>query len=225
MSDKPSKKELQERWASDEFVSAKQSALDEAFKTKVCREAADLRGIAVGVDGPIDWLAWADLRAARLQNIDFGFGRFSCCFTGGEFRAVRFTGCRFEACLFAEAQFAEADLSQSVLVAPWLEDAVFIDCRFHGTRIRGRGWLFPNSSGRRIKFERCDFRDCTFEPIDMAGVDFIDCRFEAACFKECRVFNWRFRRDAPTQNQFLNCQYRGKNTGLEVPEGPPRGLI
>ncbi|KKK97120.1 hypothetical protein LCGC14_2655930 [marine sediment metagenome] len=225
MSDKGSRKGLRERWATDGFVFAKQAALESLFKIKDYHEAADLRGIVVGLDGPIDWLAWADLQDVRLENVDFGSAKFSCSFIRGQFRAVRFAGSEFDTCRFAKAHFVDVDFTRSLLLAPWLEDAVFIGCRFHGARIRGRGKVLSNASGARIKFERCDFRDSTFDRIMMAGVDFIDCHFEGARFMECQVFNWRFKGQAPTQKQFLNCPYRGKNIGLDFLERSPRGPI
>lgn len=225
MSHEPTKKELRERWAGDGFVFASQSALESVFNTKNCHEAIDLRGVVVGLDGPINWLAWADLQDAHLKNVDFSFAKFSCSFIRGQFERVHFTGSEFDTCRLAKAHFVEVDFTRSLLLAPWLEDAVFIACRFDGARLRGRGKLFPNSSGSRIKFERCDFRGCIFEWISMAGIDFVDCKLETARFKECHVFNWRFKGNLPTQEQFHNCQYRGKNVGPDFLEGSPEGPI
>ena len=227
MSDERDRRELRDRWGTGGFVFAMQPALESVFKNKNSKGAVDLRGIAVGLEGPIDWLVWTDLQGVRLENTDFGFAKFSCSFIRGQFRAVRFTGSEFDTCRFAMAHFVEVDFAQSLLLAPWLEDAIFTDCRFHGARIRARSKSIANSSGSRIKFEWCDFMDSTWDRISMAGVDFIDCHFEAARFRECQVFNWRFKGQTPTREQFIKCQYRGKNIGPALPRragGRPNGL-
>ena len=209
MAKRSSARLLAARWENPEFVASVRTHLGRLFGEGELTGPADLRGISVGVDGPVRFVSAADLQRVSLADADMSCSTFSCSFLGSQLTSVTFAGSKFDTCRMGRARFVGCDFRGALILRPWLEDAAFRDCTFVDARLRGRVGILLSECGRRVRFERCDFSGALLRGLKIAGADFVDCRFEGTRIEWCFVFNWRFHGQAPKAEQFTDCWYRG----------------
>jgi len=174
----------------------------------------DLRGISLGLPDTPRWLHKASLSKKPLHAIDFSHAMISLAFSGSEVTDCRFDSCFFDTCSTYATAYSDCCFVKARLSSPYLHKTSFTGCDFTDARLVGRGRIVLTYCGAFIRFERCDFSNTTFNNLDMRGIDFVDCVYSGCVFKNCFAFNWRFDGAAPGPDQFIDCEYRGINTGL-----------
>jgi uncharacterized protein YjbI with pentapeptide repeats len=206
-------KQLRERWNDPAYIAANSRILEPIFLSRQFSGPADLRAIVVGMDGAAAPLPSYDLLGAKLDGIDFSLAKIACSFCQAEVNNCVFANALFDTCSMTKSRFDACNFTGARLHAPWLTDAVFTDCSFAGAHL-GKGGRISHEGGLRVSFVRCDFTHTTFRAIKLQGAKFVDCKFDGAVIRNCFVFNWRYERGAPTQQQFADCEYRGLNAGI-----------
>jgi uncharacterized protein YjbI with pentapeptide repeats len=206
-------KHLRERWNDPGYLAANSATLEQVFVSRQFSGVADLRAIVVGMDGAAAPLPSYDLLRAKLDGVDFSLAKIACSFYQAEVNNCVFREALFDTCSMTKARFNLCNFSGARLHAPWLTDTVFTDCDFTGAHL-GKGGRIAHEGGLRVSFVRCDFSNATFRALKLQGAKFVDCKFDGAVIRNCFVFNWRYEGGAPTQRQFVDCEYRGLNTGI-----------
>jgi hypothetical protein len=65
---------------SEEFVSTHRPYLTEVFEALTNRAPYGLRGLSVGVEGPVKDLWTANFQGTHLTELDFSYSNFACSF-------------------------------------------------------------------------------------------------------------------------------------------------
>lgn len=206
-------KSLRDRWTQPAFVEENRPILEKVFTARLFSGSADLRGLIANLAKPQIILPSYDLSNAELDGIDFSYANMSCRFNFARVKHCVFHEVLFDNCHMSHARFDHCDFGAARLHTPWLTDAVFSDCSFVEAHL-GKGGRIAHEGGLRVSFVRCDFSNATFRALKLQGARFVDCQFDGAVIRNCFVFNWRCAGSAPTQRQFVDCEYRGLNTGI-----------
>jgi uncharacterized protein YjbI with pentapeptide repeats len=195
-----------DRWLSEEFRSQHMKALEEVFIQLKTEKPYDLRGLSVGVEGPLKTLWNANLHRAEIAKVDFGYSIFSCSFSNGRFTGVKFDSVFFDACTIYEAKFEGCRFVNAKMIVN-LDDSVFDRCDFSLVQFKGRRSL--EYGGRRVTFANSTFSSANFQGIEIRASKFINCSFEGCIFNRCDLRGVKFEGNAPTIGQFKDSNLRG----------------
>ena len=200
------KGEILQRWAREDFLLAASTSLHGVFVAKELDGPADLRGLAVGLDGQPACIGLSDFQDARLTDIDLSYGQFSCSFSRAVLRAVDLSRAKLDTCRMARVECVAASFSRAQIHAPTFDDARFEACDFGDAQIRGR-WP-AGYGGRRAVFERCSFRGSRLRALEFRACRFIHCTFDGVSLERCVLSGVRFLGTAPPPDQLCRCWLR-----------------
>jgi uncharacterized protein YjbI with pentapeptide repeats len=195
--------EYSKRWLNPQFLSDAQGILSAVFISRDAVHDIDLRGLVIGLDGAPESLPLADFQDVKLDRVDLSYGRFSCAFSRAQFRDTKFEHAFFDTCRYKGANFSTCCFTDAYISSPLLDNAIFTDCSFMGTKIKGRG--INEYGGRRIMFERCKFADALLFNLQLRGCTFRHCTFTNTIFKGCLMTNLKFEGQAPVEAAFVSC--------------------
>ncbi len=195
-------KELRQRWDDPAFVESVMPTLRRIFQQREFNGPADLGGITVGLDGPVEWLQSQDFTRSSLSGLDFSYGRFSGSFAEAKLSQVRFYRAHFDRGYMRKASIHGCDFESASGSFGW-DDAVVEDTSFRKTKFRGGMWEF---GGRRALFRNCDFSDVRFPKVQFLASTFERCDFDGATFVGSDLRGVKFIDRMPDAEQFFDCR-------------------
>ncbi len=204
--------EFIDRWRNPEFLAKNRCHLEEVFRGRNFSRAVDLRGLTVGIEGPVELAVGSHFQESIISNVDFSYSKFSCSFWGGIFHNIDYSKSMFDTCSMASAKFTHCRFLEARFFSPEFDESIFRECSF--TSIRCSGRLLLGYGGRNAIFEGCDFAGAKMSMLEFRGCEFTNCVFEGAEFERCFVFGNKFVGKAPSEKQFDRCEFRGRNIGL-----------
>lgn len=196
-------KELQARWNDLTFLAGAKPLLEALFMEKRPPFGADIRGLAVGVDGQPDGFGFLDFQNIDAEAFDASCARLSCSFSNSRFLRAKFTEALFDACYMKRTRFEQCDFSNSRLERPTLDDAVLTECTFRGSKFIGRQGEY---GGRRVVFERCSFENTIFQSVSLRACRFNACTFAETSFLRSHLHGTRFSEGSPKIEAFTKCE-------------------
>lgn len=196
------KNELVNRWGDPAFVDGQQALLTRIREEKAPLVDADLRGIIIGDDGPLN-LYFESLHGRKLIRLDGSFGRFVCPFFDSIVEGSRFERAEFRTCSFSKAIINEGVLEDSVFDACSFNDSVITATSFCRSRFRDRRTL--SCEFLRARLESCSFSDVKFVGVAFRACRLVNCSFKGAEFLRCDLRGAKFVGDSPVKEQLSRC--------------------
>lgn len=206
-----------QRWSDTDFITSVKPLLAALLDARRLVGPADLCGFPmISTLTPAEY-QWKDLIGVFIKQIDMASCVITCAMGGAELVDVCLSNSQFRNCSMQRMKANRCSFAGAAIVNPWMEDARFEACSFTEAKLAGNlSDVGPHDCGRRVSFIDCDFSRAHFKRIGFAGATFINCRFTETMFESCRVFNWRFMDGSPLAHQFIQCEYRGKNVGINL---------
>jgi uncharacterized protein YjbI with pentapeptide repeats len=195
--------EYSKRWSDPKFLSRMGKVFTSIFVSRTPVEGADLRGLIVGLDGAPSALLAADFQDVNLENVDLSYSSLSCAFSRACIQESKFCKAVFDTCRLKGARFRSCVFVSARFDGPTLDDSVFLDCSFTQANLVGRG--LNEYGGRRVVFERCDFKKSLLENLQLRACVFRDCSFETTTFRKCLMVGVKFEGTMPAENSFVSC--------------------
>lgn len=207
--------ELRRRWKDRSFVQQQLRLLHDLFTKGELVGPADLKGLGIGVDFPVEIAQHGELLNASVTDVDFQASSFSCKFTNGTFVRTDFAESVFDTCLMHGTAFTECRLDDCSFSNPYFNQSVATSCSFRGARFRARRGIIFEYELKRSRFVGCDLSGATFRAVMLRGTTFERCTLEGAIFDGCPFFGVTLNESSLDRTKMVNCAFKGRNVGLE----------
>lgn len=196
--------ELKSRWEDRAFQDDVLPLLESIRSSRILSGPADLRGIVIGSEGPVEALWHSNLDSVRLRQVDLAESVISGSCAESTFESCSLENATLDRVFGPKAQFHACNFAKAKLIGNF-DAAEFTDCNFAGATFSG-GSAGLEYGGRRTTFLRCYFTEASFKKVEFRACRFVGCTFEGASFHGCDLRGTKFENGEPTSEQFTKCQ-------------------
>lgn len=177
------KKASRSRWTDPHFQLQMMPTIQKLITPPVVLDGADIAGVTIGQEGPIQALWDNNLYQASILDSNLDFIELACSANAASLTRTSLVGAKLDRCSIMKSTVDHCDFSEARLVVN-LDDSVFRACNFTGATFAG-GKLLLEYGGRRVKFFGCDFTDALFKRVEFRASEFVDCVFVRTKFQAC----------------------------------------
>jgi len=197
-------KEIVDRWKSSEYVDSVKKYISEIINERKNTTACDLRGIKIGIEGPLKDLWNANLDSVNIFDVDFSYSTIAGSLAEGLFKNVNFSAAFIDRGVLFKAHFNNCNFTKAKLIVK-MDDAVCENCDFTDSEFKG-GKSSREYGGRRVKFLNCNFSGTGFKGVEFRATKFINCNFSGTAFENSDFRGAKFEEIIPSENQFKKCE-------------------
>ncbi len=191
------------RWSDPTYLSSVKNNLFEITDNRFLEGPAELRGLIVGLNGALEEYESLSFEHATIRLIDFTYSKFSCSFSHSRLEELDFSDCLFDTCNMIGTHSSKCHFRSTRISAPTMNDAVFENCDFSNSTLKGRG--FYEYGGRRAIFSKCNFRGAKIKSLEFRASKFIQCLFEETIFEKCDLRGAKFEGNIVNADQLARC--------------------